>query len=124
MNSKKFISDIVDLKKSKQPDPTDASKTIDIWEASIIFTDARRVWLSIATPKVLTVKQGEDIPKTSAQIIMKDNKTNKSLVMVGSLIIPGGSFLQIFGGSLVTDKTIIIRAYDECSVYYESKLDE
>lgn len=124
--SKKYISDIVDFKKSatKVSDPTDPAKTIDMYEATVTFTDARRVWLSVATPKVVTKKTGEDFPKTTAQVILTDNKTKKSLIMVGSLNIPGGSFLQILGGSLVTDKTFTVRATDECSLYYESKLDD
>jgi hypothetical protein len=122
--AKKYTSDIVDFRKIKMTDPVDPTKSVDAWEAVVNFPDARRVWLSIATPKVLAVKAGDDFPKTTAQITLKDNSTGKSLIIVGSLSIPGGSFLQLFGGSLVNNKTITVRASDECSLYYESKLDD
>jgi predicted butyrate kinase (DUF1464 family) len=110
----KYLSDI--LTSSKKTDGKDPTK--DFYEISVNISDARKVWLNVSTPDV---KNAEN--RTQLQVIVKDNASKKMMTMIGTVLVPSGYVLPVFNGALITNKTIIFRAADPISVWFEAKLD-
>jgi len=115
--TKKYLSDII--KSKKVVDNSDPANPKDFYEIVIQFTDARKVWLTVSTPDVKN-----PINSTHLQIVVKDNTSNKMIILLGDHNIPAGSLFPVFGGALVNNKTLIFRAADEISIIYEAKLDD
>ena len=115
---KKYLSDI--LKSDKKTDTkTDPNKPVDYHEIVVEFKDARNVWLNVSTPDV---KNKDNF--TQIQIIVKDNTNGKLITLIGAHMVKTGSILPVFNGALIHNKTLIFRAEDPISVWYESKLDD
>jgi hypothetical protein len=115
--AKKYLSDI--MKSKRVPDNSDPANPKEYHEIVVNFNDARRVWLSISTPDVKNSAN-----QTQLQVVVRDNATNKTLVMIGTAMVPAGYVLPIFAGALVNNKTLIFRAADEISLLYEARLDD
>ena len=115
--STKYISDII--KSTKKTDTSDPNKQVDYHEITVKFVDARKVWLSVSTPDVKN-----DANRTQLQVIVKDNASSKSVVMIGAAMVATGYVLPVFNGGLIVNKTLIFRAADPISVWFESKLDD
>jgi hypothetical protein len=90
----------------------------DYYEVTVSFPAPTKLWLSICTPDVKNQNNN-----TQIQVLVKDNKSNKILTFIGQATIMSGSVLPIFGGALIDNKTLVIRAADPISVWFESKLD-
>ena len=113
----KYQSDI--LTSTKKKDSRDPQNITEYYEIEIKFVDARKVWLSVSTPDVKN-----DANRTEMQVILKDNASNKMITMIGTALVPAGYVLPVFNGALITNKTLIFRAADPISIWYEARLDD